>query len=239
MRTDLKRPELIHLTLLSLLTAPAISGDEIAYPETRRVEQVDTCHGVRVADPYRWLEDLESDETHAWMKAQEEALASFLDRAAVDRLAARIEHFADTGAWYSAPRLAGGRYFHTVQERQQRHPVVVSRPGLDGAASTVLDPNRVLSEDQGFGGFSVSPGGRYLAYLVTVSSPDDDDPYPPGSSAPPEVRRCWTLLRLRDEPEPGDLGPDEVLAVTLPDDAGEVEHRDPSAAAAGLLQILA
>jgi len=41
-----------------------------AYPSTRKSAQADDLHGVRIADPYRWLEDLDSPETAAWVEAQ-------------------------------------------------------------------------------------------------------------------------------------------------------------------------
>ena len=51
------------------------------YPETRRVDQVDTFHGVKVADPYRWLEaDVrESPEVAEWVTKQNEVARAYLD----------------------------------------------------------------------------------------------------------------------------------------------------------------
>ena len=48
-------------------------------PSTRRGEVVETLHGHRVADPYRWLEDPDSEETAAWVRAQNEASRAHLD----------------------------------------------------------------------------------------------------------------------------------------------------------------
>ncbi len=163
MRTELS------IVLLSILIAPAVAGDEIAYPETHRVDQVDNYHGIEIADPYRWLEKLDAEETHNWMEAQEGLLSSFLDGASVEKLAERIEQYGETGTQYSAPQYAGGRYFYTAREQQQSHSVVFARDGREGEPATILDPNAFLAEDQRFGGFSVSPGGRYLAYRVTES----------------------------------------------------------------------
>ena len=52
----------------------------ITYPSTRKVDHVDTYHGVTVADPYRWLEDDNSAETAAWVEAQNKVTFAYLDR---------------------------------------------------------------------------------------------------------------------------------------------------------------
>jgi len=44
----------------------------VTYPETKKVDTVDTYFGEQIADPYRWLEDDRSAETEAWVKAQNE-----------------------------------------------------------------------------------------------------------------------------------------------------------------------
>src|SRR3954471_17876830 len=50
----------------------------IVYPESPRVEQVDEYHGVKVADPYRWLEDLDSQQTRDWVAAQSRLALGYL-----------------------------------------------------------------------------------------------------------------------------------------------------------------
>ena len=60
---------LLMLTML-LFLGFSISAQQIKYPETQKGDVVEDYHGTQVADPYRWLEDLDSDETRAWVAAQ-------------------------------------------------------------------------------------------------------------------------------------------------------------------------
>src|SRR5713226_995937 len=62
------------------LSSPLASAQGPKYPETHKVEQVDTYHGVKVPDPYRWLEDDRSEETEKWVKAEDEITFSYLDK---------------------------------------------------------------------------------------------------------------------------------------------------------------
>src|SRR4026207_2131968 len=83
------------------------------YPPTRKADQVDDYHGVKVADPYRWLEDLDSEETRGWGEAQNKLSFAYLESVAArtplkDRL---------TKLWnyekYGIPLKEGNRYFYT------------------------------------------------------------------------------------------------------------------------------
>ena len=79
------------------------------YPPTERGDAADTFHGVTVADPYRWLEDIESPKARAWIKAQDDLTRQVLEGATYDSYRRRLE------------RLANVRRITTPVQRGERH----------------------------------------------------------------------------------------------------------------------
>ncbi len=114
------------------------------YPEARRVATTETIHGQEVADPYRWLEDPDSDETKAWLAAQDDLCRAVLDREpGRDWLRDRL--WANLPGFISAPYVLGGRSFFLRREPEQDHAVLCVREP-DGAERVLIDPNE-LSPD--------------------------------------------------------------------------------------------
>ena len=97
--------------------------------------------GVEVADPYRWMEDLDSKEVAAWVAAQNNLTFGYLDRLPIrDHLKKRITELWDypkTGL----PRREAGRYFYSKNSGLQRQAPVYVRESLAAAPSLVIDPN--------------------------------------------------------------------------------------------------
>ncbi len=90
---------------------PHPTSQKFLYPPTRRDAVVDDYYGTPVADPYRWLEDLQAPETHAWLEAQHRLTSTLLAAMPTrDPIKARL-----TELWnyprYSVPHRAGTRYF--------------------------------------------------------------------------------------------------------------------------------
>jgi len=137
----------------------------IVYPESPRVSQVDDYHGVKVTDPYRCLEDLDSRQTRAWVEAQNQVTSAFL--AAIQEREPLRERLKELWNYrrYGVPLKQGGRYFFTRNDGLQDQDVLYRVDTLDGEPRLLLDTN-TLSPDGtvALTGWSVSEDGRLLAY---------------------------------------------------------------------------
>ncbi len=145
----------------------------VDYPESRRADVVDIYHGVPVPDPYRWLEEMDSVQTLAWVDSQNELTFSHL--AAIeqrDALRQRIEELWDFPR-QSAPVRRGGWYFFSRNDGLQAQPVLYRRPVGGGEETVVLDPN-ALSADGTVAVMtkSFTDDGGLLAYSVAEAGSD-------------------------------------------------------------------
>src|SRR5262247_3404050 len=85
------------------LGVAAAAQQPITYPSTSKIAHVDTYHGVKVEDPYRWLEDDNSSETAAWVAAQNKVTFAYLEAIPFRRaMSARVWALNDYER-YSAP----------------------------------------------------------------------------------------------------------------------------------------
>jgi len=137
----------------------------VRYPVTRTVEHVDDYHGTRVADPYRWLEAIDSAGVAAWVKTQNAVTMPYLAA-----LPGRDVFQARITALYDFPRTSipfweGGRWFYTKNSGLQRQSVWYARRELDGAEEVVLDPNQLSPDGSvALSGFSPAPNGTDVVY---------------------------------------------------------------------------
>jgi len=70
----------VFLAFAGVCAAAQDGGGSLAYPKAKTVEQVDDYHGVKVADPYRWLEDTDSADTHAWVEEENKLTFGYLEQ---------------------------------------------------------------------------------------------------------------------------------------------------------------
>ena len=155
---------------LNILTA---RGNTLSYPDSKPGETVDTLHGIRVPDPYRWLEDLNSDQTAAWVKAQSSLTNSYLD--AIPGRQVLKNHL--TKLWnverLGVPSFEGGSYFFSKNNGLQNQSVLYSTKSLGIEPTVLLDPNTLSSDGTvALKSYEVSPDGKYLAYSTSASGSD-------------------------------------------------------------------
>ena len=155
-----------------LLCSP-IAAQRLQYPDTKRVDQVDTYFGEKVADPYRWLEDETAASTTEWVEDQNKVTFGYLDQIPYRAdVRARIEQLYNYPR-YGAPFRRGEYFFFSRNDGLQNQSVYYIQKGLDGEASVLIDPNK-FSEDgtSQLAGFSISKDGRYLAYGISQGGSD-------------------------------------------------------------------
>jgi prolyl oligopeptidase len=136
----------------------------LTYPKTRQVDHIDEYHGIRLNDPFRWLEDMESVETQEWAKAQDELTKSILSavpaRAAIHKRIAELWNFD----LYTIPSKAGRHYFYTKTNAGKSQPGLYVQDTINGEPRLLLDPlARLGDRDLRFAGFWPSPDGLHVA----------------------------------------------------------------------------
>lgn len=145
----------------------------IEYPTTEREEVVDNYFGVEVADPYRWLEDDNSERTAKWVEEQNKITFDYLrSLPARDKIKSRLEEIWNYPT-QSAPTKRGDWYYLSRNSGLQNQSVFYRKRTLDGEEEVFFDPN-TLSED---GTVALHSGaftkdGSLFAYSLATAGSD-------------------------------------------------------------------
>ncbi len=144
-----------------------------AYPYSRQADRVDDYHGTQVADPYRWLEDPDSEDTKAWVEAQNKVTFGYLSELPRrEQIKQRL-----TQLWnyerYGIPFKEENRYFFFKNDGLQNQSVLYTLTSLDAEPEVLLDPN-TFSEDGtvALSGLAISEDGQLMAYGLSASGSD-------------------------------------------------------------------
>jgi prolyl oligopeptidase len=158
---------------LFLLLCASLIAQQPQYPQTRKGDQVDEYHGVKVADPYRWLEDDNSRETAAWVEAENKVTFAYLDRIPFRKsLTERVITLNDYER-ISAPFRKGPYVFFTKNEGTQNQSVLYVQKGMHGTPEVLLDPNSWSKNGTTrLGAFAPSKDAKYAVYGVSASGSD-------------------------------------------------------------------
>ncbi|MBK9689229.1 MAG: S9 family peptidase [Saprospiraceae bacterium] len=146
---------------------------EVSYPETRIDTISDNYHGTVVADPYRWLEDDNSEETKAWVTAQNKVTFAYLDQIPFRKsLRNRLEKLMNFEK-FGVPFKEGGKYYYFKNDGLQNQSVLYVADDASSEGKILLDPN-TLSKDGtvALGSMDFSADGKYLAYFLNEGGSD-------------------------------------------------------------------
>lgn len=147
-------------------------AEVVTYPETKKVDVVDTYFGTEVKDPYRWLEDDRSDETAAWVQAQNDVTFGYLDKIPFrNQIKNKLEDLWNYEK-IGAPFTEGDYTFYMKNDGLQNQ-YVLYRKDKDGNEKVFLDPNK-FSEDgtSSLAGLSFSRDGKTAAYAISEGGSD-------------------------------------------------------------------
>jgi prolyl oligopeptidase len=161
----------LFLSLLAIFSAAQTSS--LTYPEAKRGDQVDDYHGTKVADPYRWLEDTDSADTHAWVEAENKLTFSYLDKIPYRQSI----HDRLTKLWnyerFSVPEQEGGRYFFEHNNGLQNQNVLLVAESLNAEPRELLDPNKLSADGTvALSATAFSDDGKLMAYGMAASGSD-------------------------------------------------------------------
>ncbi|MBC2843956.1 prolyl oligopeptidase family serine peptidase [Winogradskyella flava] len=147
----------------------------VDYPETKKVDTIDSYFGQDIPDPYRWLEDDRSEETEAWVKSQNEVTFGYLDNIPYreelkDRLT-KLWNYEKIGSPF---KEGGYTYFYKNDGLQNQYVIYRYKNDADpDTAEVFLDPNTFKEDGTiSLGGLSFSKDGKTLAYSISEGGSD-------------------------------------------------------------------
>ncbi|MBQ6197789.1 MAG: S9 family peptidase [Bacteroidales bacterium] len=148
-------------------------------PVTRKDNTVDDYFGTQVADPYRWLEDDASEETAAWVEAQNKVTDAYLKkipfRAKLLQRLTEVSNYEKVGV---PGKRKNGKWYYYRNDGLQNQSVLYEMDSPDAEPHVFLDPNK-LSEDGtvALKGVYFSNDGKYAAYTISRSGSDWEEIY--------------------------------------------------------------
>jgi prolyl oligopeptidase len=164
--------------LLASCTHQVDKNPKLAYPVARKVDTVTNYFGVKVADPYRWMENDTTKERDEWIKAENDLTQDYLSkipfRNAIKARLAKLYNYSKCGI----PFRKGKYYFFAKNEGMQNQSVWYVQEGLTGTARILLDPNKLSADGTtSIAETGVSKDCKYFAYGISKAGSDWNEFY--------------------------------------------------------------
>jgi prolyl oligopeptidase len=150
-----------------------IADEKISYPPTAKSDFKETLHGTVIEDPYRWLEDDNSEQTKAWVEAQNKVTFAYLksipQRGAIKQRLTKLWNYER----YGMPFKRGSRYFYTRNDGLQNQAVMYWAQSLQAEPKVLVNPNTLSADGTiAMTGSDVTEDGKLLAYGLAVAGSD-------------------------------------------------------------------
>jgi prolyl oligopeptidase len=171
-KTNSKKMKKVFITMLVSSTIVSVSQAQINYPQTKKIDKVDSYFETKVSDPYRWLEDDRSPETADWVKAQNQVTFGYLSTIPYrNTIKARMEKLWNYEK-VSAP-FKEGKYTYYYKNNGLQNQSVLYRKDASGNEELFLDPN-TFSKDAttSLADISFSKDGSLCAYSISEAGSD-------------------------------------------------------------------
>lgn len=168
----------LFITTVLAATALTVDGQTIKYPQAPKDGTVDEYFGVKVADPFRPLEDDTCAATAAWVEAENRVTNAYLAKIPQrDKYLRRLKQVVNYEKVYT-PFEKNGKWYVYKNDGMQNQAVLYQMDRLGGEQRVFLDPNK-LSDDGtvALKNISFSNDGRYFAYVISRSGSDWEEIY--------------------------------------------------------------
>ncbi|MBK7104657.1 MAG: S9 family peptidase [Ignavibacteriae bacterium] len=163
----------ITILLILVFIGCEMEKQKLNYPKTKKVEVSDNYFGVKVDDPYRWLEDDKSEETAKWVESQNKITEEYLSKIPFrEKMKNRL-----TELWnfekYSAPQKVKDYYIFYKNDGLQEQYVVYIQKGLNTEPEVLIDPNKLSNDGSvSLGEVTFSNDGKYCSYSISRGGSD-------------------------------------------------------------------
>ena len=163
----------ILLMSMALMATSMMHAQGLQYPKAEKDGTVDEYFGVKVSDPYRWLENDTSAQTTAWVEAENKVTNAYLQKIPFrDKLLKRLTELSGYEK-IGAPSKHHGKWYFSRNDGLQNQYVIYVKDQLDGEARVFLDPNKLSSDGTvALKSLSFSHNGRWAAYAISRSGSD-------------------------------------------------------------------
>ena len=159
--------------LFILLFVTVTASAQLTYPPTKKVDVSDNYFGTTIADPYRWLEDDNSEETKNWVQQQNVVTSTYLSGIPYrDKVKSRLAVLWNYPK-YGSPRKEGSYYYFSKNDGLQNQSILYRQAGLNAEPEVFLNPNQFSGDGTvALSGTAFSKTAKFLAYQIARSGSD-------------------------------------------------------------------